>query len=171
MEIPLMKEVTIHSLNTKLRKINRNYPWAMPDCLKIVLMITSTIIGIVSIVIIIYLRRTGNCMLSGKHLNKRRKLKPISQHSHDKGIAMKELNCPPNSTVSRPLSSISTNNSLKSLAQRELPQLPNTSQNLPDSPLLQYYWAKDKEKYKWPTEGFNLRIPTTQRCRFRLFQM
>ena len=61
----------------------------------------------------------------------------------------------------KPLSSTSTNNSLKSLAQRELPQLPNTSQNLPDSPLLQYYWAQDKEKYKQPTDGLNIRIPTT----------
>ena len=26
-EIPEMQEVTIHSLNTKLREINRNYPW------------------------------------------------------------------------------------------------------------------------------------------------
>ena len=26
-EIPKMNEVTIHSLNTKLRKVNRNYPW------------------------------------------------------------------------------------------------------------------------------------------------
>ena len=42
-----MKEVMIHSLNTKLRTINRNYSWSMPDWLKIVLMITSTIIGIV----------------------------------------------------------------------------------------------------------------------------
>ena len=33
-KIPKMQEVIIHSLNTKLRKINRNYPWSMPDCLK-----------------------------------------------------------------------------------------------------------------------------------------
>ena len=90
-------------------------------------------IGVVFIVIMIYLRRSGNCMLSRKHLNKRRKSKFISQHSHDKSIAMEELNCSPNSTVSRPLSSTSTMPSLKSMAQRELPQLPNTSQNLPYS--------------------------------------
>ena len=30
-EIPEIQEVTIHSLNTKLREINRNYPWLMPD--------------------------------------------------------------------------------------------------------------------------------------------
>ena len=136
METPKIEEVTIHSLNTKLRKIKRNYPWSMPDWLKIVLMITSTIIGIVFVVIIIYCRRTGNCMPLEKHLNKRRKSKSISQQSHDKGIAMKELNFLQNSTVSRPLSSTSTNYSLKSVAQRKLPQLPTTAQNLPDSPLL-----------------------------------
>ena len=27
MEIPKMNEVTIHSLNTQLRKISRNYSW------------------------------------------------------------------------------------------------------------------------------------------------
>ena len=106
----------------------------MPDWLKIILRITSTIIGIVFVVIMIYLRRTGYYMISGKHLNKMRKSKPISQHSHNKGIALKELNCPQKSTVSRPLSSTSNNNSLKAVAQRELPQLLNTSQNLPDSP-------------------------------------
>ena len=130
-----MQEVTIHSLNTKLREINRNYPWSMPDWLKIVLMITSTIIGIVFIVVMIYLR-TGNCMLLGKHLNKRRKSKSIIQHAHNKGIELKILNCPQKSTMLRPLSSTSTNNNLKSVAQRELPQLPNTSENLRDSPLL-----------------------------------
>ena len=51
-----MKQVMIHFLNTKLRKINRNYPWSMPDWLKIILMITSTIIDIVFIVIMIYHR-------------------------------------------------------------------------------------------------------------------
>ena len=76
---------------------------------------------------------------------------------------MKELNCPQKSSVSGPLSSTSTNNSLKSVAQRELPQLPNTSQNLPDSPLLQYYWAQDKGKYKQPTDGLNIRIPAYPR--------
>ena len=131
-ELPEMQEVSIHLLNTKLREIDRNYPWSMPDWLKIVLMITSTIIGIVFIVVMIYLSRTGNSMISGKHLNKRKKSKSNSQHSHNKGIELKELNCPQKSTMSRPLSDTSTNNSLKSVAQRELSQLPNTSQNLAD---------------------------------------
>ena len=39
-KIPEMQEVTIHCLNTELREINRNYPWSMPDWLKIELMIT-----------------------------------------------------------------------------------------------------------------------------------
>ena len=82
----------------------------------------------------------GNYMLLGKHLNKRRKSESISQLPHNKGIELKELNCPQKSAMSRPLSS-TPNNSLKSMSQRELLQLPNTSQdqNLQDSPLLQYY--------------------------------
>ena len=39
-EIPEMQDVTIHSLNTKLREISKNYPWLMPDWLKVLLMIT-----------------------------------------------------------------------------------------------------------------------------------
>ena len=134
-----MKDVMMHSLNAKLRKINKNYPWSMPNWLNIILMIASTIIGIVLIVIMIYHTRSGNCMLFGKHLNKRRTSKSISQHSHDKGIAMKELKHSPNTAMSRPLSSTCTITSLKSMAQRELPQLPNASLNLPDSLLLQCY--------------------------------
>ena len=132
----------------------------MPDSLKIVLMVTSTIIGIVFVVVMIYLRRTGNCMLLGKHLNKKRKSKSISQFSHNKSINLKELNFPQKSTTSGPLSKPSTNNSLKSVIQRELPWLPNTSRTS-HSPLLQYYWTQDKEKYKQPTNGLNIRIPTT----------
>ena len=111
----------------------------MPDWLKIELMITSTIIDIMFVVIMIYLRRTGNWMLLGKHLNKRRKSKSISQHSFNKDIAMKELNCPPNSTISRLLSSTSTNNRVKSVAQRELPNCqihPRTSQIHPYSNII-----------------------------------
>ena len=131
----------------------------MPDWLKIILMIASTIIDIVFIVIMIYLRGSGNCMILGKHLNKRRNSKSTSQYSHAKGIAMKELNCSPNSAMSRPLSSTSTTNCLTSAVQRELPQLPYTSQNLPDSPLLQYYWAQDRERHKQSTDSLNIIIP------------
>ena len=119
----------------KLTKIKKNYPWWMSDWLKIILTITSTVIGIVFIVIMIYLRRPGNCVLSGKHLYKRRKSKSISQHSCDKGIAMKELkhsswyhNVRTSYLASLP--SPAWNPGLK----RELPQLPNAFQNLPESP-------------------------------------
>ena len=88
-EIHKMQEVTIHSLNTKLREISRNYPLSMPDWLKIVLTVTSTIIGIVSMVVMIYLRRTCNCVLSVKHLNKRRKSKSIHQLPDSKDIELK----------------------------------------------------------------------------------
>ena len=144
-EIPKMKGVTMQYLNTKLRKINRNYPWSMPDWLKIVLMITSTIIGVVFIVIMIYLRSTGNCMLSRKHLDKRRKSKSISQHSHDKSIELKELNCPQKSTVLRPLFSTSTSKSLKSVAKENYSNCQIHPRTSPDSPLLQYYQVQDKE--------------------------
>ena len=76
----------------------------MPDWLKIVLMITPTIIGTVLVVVVIYLRRTGNCKLSGKHLNKKRKSQSISQLPHNKGIELKELNCSQKPTMLRPLS-------------------------------------------------------------------
>ena len=128
----------------------------VPDWLKIVIMITSTIIGIVVMIVMICLRRTGNCMLLGKLLNKKRKSKSISQLPYKKGIEMKELNCSQKPTMSRPLSSTSTNNSLKSVAQRELPNLPNTSQNFSDSPLLQYYQTQDNEKYRQPTDSLNI---------------
>ena len=133
-EIPEMQEVTIYSLNTKLRENNKKN--------------SSNIIGIAFVVVMIYLRRTGNCMLSGKHLNKRRKSKSIRQLTHNKGIKLKGLNYPQKSAMSRPLSSISTNNSLKSMAQRELPQLPNTSQNHPETTLAPVLFNQDKDKYK-----------------------
>ena len=135
-----MEEVTLHSLNIKLREINRNYPWLMPDLLKIVLTITSTIIAIVFVVIVVYLRRTGNCMLSGKHLNKKRKSKTSSQIPHNKGIELKELNCSQKPSALRPLSCTSTNNSLKSVTQRELPNYqihPRTSQTHPYSNIME----------------------------------
>ena len=174
-EIPKMKHVTIHSLNAKLRKINKTYPWSMPDWLKIILTITSTIIGTVFIVILIYLRRSGNCVLFGKHLKKKRKSKSISQHSHDEGIVMKELKHSPDTVVSRLLSSTSTITSLKSMAQRELPQLPNVSQNLPHSNTLEPKIKKNISdpqmvQIKNPSNpGFSKKFP--QRCRARLFQI
>ena len=37
----------------------------------------------------------------------------------------------------------------------------NTSQIPPNSPLLQYYQTEDTEKYKWPTDDSNIKIPAT----------
>ena len=136
-----MQEVTIYSLNTKLREINKSFPLVdarlaenttndylyhyrnnVCDCCN--------------------LKKTGNCKLSEKHLNKKGKSKSIGQFPHNEGIELKDLDIPQKLTTLRLLSCTSTNNSLKSMAQRELPQLPNTSQNLPDSPFLQYYQIK-----------------------------
>ena len=80
----------------------------MPDWLEIVLMITSTIIGIVFMVVVIHLRKSGNCMLLGKYINKERKSKSINHLPHNKGIKLKELNFSQKPTVSRPLSHTST---------------------------------------------------------------
>ena len=124
-------------------------------------MVTTTIIGIVFIVVMIYLRRTGNFLLLGKHLYKREHLNQLVNPLRKKGIELKELNHPQKSTMLRPLSSTSTNKSLKSVAQRELPQLQSTSMDLPDSPLFQYYQTQDKGKYKQPTYGLNIRVLTT----------
>ena len=42
-----MAEVTIHTLSNKLHEINSNYSYTMPDWLKIMPTITSTIIVII----------------------------------------------------------------------------------------------------------------------------
>ena len=44
-----MGEVTVQSLSTKLKDINKNYLYTMPDWLKIMLTLTSTIIAIMVI--------------------------------------------------------------------------------------------------------------------------
>ena len=67
-----MAEVTVHTLNTKLKEINRNYPYTMPDWFKIMLTVTSTIIAIIVVVVVIYAKKSGNC-LCGKHLQNNRK--------------------------------------------------------------------------------------------------
>ena len=60
--IPEMEEVTVHTLSNKLQDININYPYTMPDWLKIMLTITSTIIAIIVIVVVIYAKMPGNCL-------------------------------------------------------------------------------------------------------------
>ena len=59
--IPKMAEVTVQSLSTKLQDINRNHPYTMPDWLKIMLSVTSTVIAIIIIAVIIYVKISGNC--------------------------------------------------------------------------------------------------------------
>ena len=65
--IPEMAEVTVHSLSTKLQNINRNYAYTMPDWLKIMLTVTSTVMTIIVIAVINYAKKSGNCLLR-KHL-------------------------------------------------------------------------------------------------------
>ena len=66
-----MAEVTDHALSTKFQEINRNYPCTMPDWLKIMLTITSTIIAITVIVVLINATKFGNYLLR-KHLQNNR---------------------------------------------------------------------------------------------------
>ena len=72
-------------------------------------------------VVVMYLKKTSNCKLSEKHLNKRGQSKSIGQFPHNEGTELKELNCSQKLTASIPLCHTSTNNCLKSMAQRELP--------------------------------------------------
>ena len=60
--IPEMVEVTVQTLSNKLQEINSSYPYAMPDWLKIMLTVTSTIIAIIVIVVAIYAKKSGNCL-------------------------------------------------------------------------------------------------------------
>ena len=69
-----MTEVTVHTLSTKPQDINRKYPYTMPDWLNIMLNITSTIIAIIVIVVLMYTKKSGNCV-HGKHLQNNRKNK------------------------------------------------------------------------------------------------
>ena len=62
-----MAEVTVHSMSTKLQDIDRSYPYTMPDWLKIMLTVTSTVIAIIVIAVTIYVKKSGKCVF-GKHL-------------------------------------------------------------------------------------------------------
>ena len=72
--IPKMAAVSVQSWSTNLQEINRNYPYIMPDWLKIMLTVTSTVIAIIFMVVIIYIEKSGNCLLR-KHLQNNRKNK------------------------------------------------------------------------------------------------
>ena len=74
--IPEMAEVIVHILNNKCHEINRNYPYTMPDWLKIMLTVTSTILAIILVVVVIYAKKSGNC-LCGKHRTTERTRIPI----------------------------------------------------------------------------------------------
>ena len=55
-----MAEVTVQSLSIKLQDINRNYPYTMPDWLKIMHTVSSIVIAIVIIAVLMYARKSGN---------------------------------------------------------------------------------------------------------------
>ena len=129
--IPEMAEVPVHMLSNKLQEINSNYPYTMPDWLKIMLTVTYFIIAIIVVVVVIYSMKSGNC-LCGKHLQHTRKNKNTNLGETE----LKEIGKPHGILTSCPLMFRLTMNSCHSLAQRQLPQLLNTIQDQPDSPLL-----------------------------------
>ena len=131
--IPKIAEVTVQLLSTKLQDINRNYPYTIPDWLKIMLTVTSTVIAIIIIAVIIYVKKSGNCLLR-KLLQNSRKKKKTNLNEFE----LREISRPHSISTSHPLMCRSTANRCHSLAQRQLPQLPNTSHNQPDSPFLQH---------------------------------
>ena len=125
-----MVEVTVKSLSTKLKNIHRNYPFLMPDWLKIMLTVTCTVVIIIVIALIIYIKKSGNCLI-GKHLQDNRKNGKTASNEFE----LTEINKSYDISISHPLSCSSTANSCHSLAQRQLPQLSNTSHyDQPDSP-------------------------------------
>ena len=128
--LPEMAEVMVHTLNSKLQTINRNYPYTMPDWLKVILTVTSTVIAIIVVVVVIYAMKSGY-YLCGKHLQNNRKNKDINLDEFE----LKEISKPHNIPTSHPLMHRLTANSCHSLAQRQLPQLPNAIWDQPDSPL------------------------------------
>ena len=103
----------------------------MPDWLKIMLTITSIVIAIIIVLVLIYTKKSGNCLLR-KHIWNNRKNKKTDFSE----FGLREINKPHDISISHPLTHRSTANSCHSLAQRQLPQLPNTSHDQPDSPLL-----------------------------------
>ena len=74
--------MTVQSLSTKLQDTNKNYLYAMPDWLKIMFTITSTIISIMVIVVLICAKKSGNCLLR-KHLGNNRKNKNTDFHEFE----------------------------------------------------------------------------------------
>ena len=112
--IPEMAEVTVHTMSTKLQEINKNYPYTMLDWLKIMLTITSTIIAITVLVVVIYAKKSGNC-LHEKHLNSNRKNKKTNLDEFE----LREINKPHSISMSHPLTCRLAANSCHLLAQRQ----------------------------------------------------
>ena len=127
-KIPKIAEVTVQSLSTKLKNINKNYPYTIPDRLKIMLTVTSTVTIIIVVAIIIYLKKSGNCLVR-KHLWNNKKNEKTTSNEFE----LREITKSYNISMSHLLSCRSTTNSCHSLAQRQLPQLPNSCDQ-PDSP-------------------------------------
>ena len=119
--IPEIAEVTVHTLSTKLHDFNRNYPHTMPDWLKSMLTIISTAIAVIVIVVFIYAKKSGNCLL-GKHLWNNRKNKKTDLNEFE----LRDINKSHSISTFHPLTCRSTVNSCHSLAQRQLPQLPHS---------------------------------------------
>ena len=103
----------------------------MPDWLKIMLTITSTIIAIIVVVVEIYAKKSGNCLCRKCLQNNRR-----NNTTNLDEFKLKEISKPHGISTSHPLMCRLTVNSCHSLAQRQLPQLPNAIWDQPDSPLL-----------------------------------
>ena len=127
--IPKMAEETFHTLSNKLQDINGNYPYTMQDWLKVMLTVTSTVVAIIVIAVIIYVKKSGNCLLR-KHLWNNRNNKKTNLNEFE----LREINRSHSISTSHPLTCRWTANSCQSLTQRKLPQLPYTSHDQPDSP-------------------------------------
>ena len=110
----------------------------MPDWLKIMFMITSTVIAIIVAVVLIYANKSSNCLLR-KHLWNNRKNSKIDLTEFE----LRAINKPQGIPTSHPLTHRSTANSCHSLAQRQSSQLPTTSCDQSGSPFL-YCSSKGK---------------------------
>ena len=126
----------------------------MPDWLKPMFTVTSTITAIVVVVVVVYAKKYDNC-LCGKPLQKNRK----NKNNNLDEIELKEISKPHGISTSCPSTHRLTANSFHSLAQRQLPQLPNAIWDQSDPPLLHSspkdsvdvhstHWLKAKESPK-----------------------
>ena len=124
--------------------------------------VTYCAIAIILIAVLIFVKKSGNCLL-GKHLQNNRKNKKTNLNEFE----LREINRSHKILTSYPLTHRSTANSFHSLAQRQLPQLPNTSHNESDSPLLQHISKGNTKKNIQNIQPFqikespNMKIPAT----------